>query len=854
MILRRVLPLLSNTFEYVSSLILKLTSCISITFLLIIFAGLSGCENIMPSTTSPRPSSDELPVVTSMSTPQESEIIFNVEIPKNTPPDQPININLLDEVTGLAINAKKHSMERVEDGFYSITLPIPLGSTVKYRYSRQGEAAPVEEHISDGRQLRYRLFHVEGPGEVQDVVTRWTDTQFEGTTGRITGKALDSITGQPIANILIVAGGAQALTASDGSYLLEGLPPGTHNLVAYALDGSYQIFQQGALVEADSTTPAELRLSIAELVNVTFEISVPDNTIPAVPIRLAGNLYQLGNTFADLSGGVSTMATRMPVVNLLPDQRYQISLTLPVGADVRYLYTLGDSLWNSERTTEGEIQLRQIIIPDHDVKVSDKVESWATTETSSITFDVTVPDTTPPDDYVSIQYKPFYGWTESIPMWPLGNNRWAFVLNTPTNLISGLSYRYCRNNQCGSTDDLQTMGNSSTGYIVNPETSSQSIIDQVESWAWLDHLPAPSDPGALQITPRGSDYFAGIELQAAYHPSWTPLTPFTIEKIQKTGANWMVLSPTWSFTRDTPPILEQVTGRDALWFDLTTSIQKAQESGFKIALNPTPQFPTTINEWWSNAPRDFSWWLVWFERYRNFAIHHADLAAQSNAEVLVLGGDWLAPALPGGMLADGSPSGVPADADIRWRTLIQDIRSRYRGTLAWAFSSSQALENPPSFLEGVDLIYLQFSPPLSNQLEPTQSDLEAEAARVLDNDILPLQAELGKPLVLSVAYPSADGGNTACLDDPNGEACLEFSALSRPNEDIPSIAVDLEEQADIYKALLNVANNRDWISGFVSRGYYPPAALQDKSISIHGKPAEEVIKYWFPTLIAETTQ
>ena len=254
MILRRVLPLLSNTFEYVSSLILKLTSCISITFLLIIFAGLSGCANIMPSTTSPPPSSDELPVVTSMSTPQESEIIFNVEIPKNTPPDQPININLLDEVTGLAINAKTHPMERAEDGFYSITLPFPLGSTVKYRYSRQGEAAPVEEHISDGRQLRYRLFHVEGPGEVQDVVTRWTDTQFEGTTGRITGKALDSITCQPIANILIVAGGAQALTASDGSYLLEGLPPGTHNLVAYALDGSYQIFQQGALVEADSTT------------------------------------------------------------------------------------------------------------------------------------------------------------------------------------------------------------------------------------------------------------------------------------------------------------------------------------------------------------------------------------------------------------------------------------------------------------------------------------------------------------------------------------------------------------------------------------------------------------------------
>jgi hypothetical protein len=854
MILRRVLPNKNNADEFKSSSICKLTGCIAITFLLIMLAFLSGCANIMPSVTSPPPSSDEPPVITSISPPQESEITFLVEIPDNTPPDQPISINLLDEVTGLAINTKTHPIERVEDGFFSTTLPFPLGSIVKYRYSRQGEAATVEEHISDGRQLRYRLYHVEGPGEVQDVVTRWTDTKFEGTTGRITGKALDSITGQPIPNMLIVAGGAQALTSSDGSYLLEGLPPATHNLVAYALDGSYQIFQQGALVEAESTTPAELRLNKAEFVNVTFEISVPGNTIPAVPIRLAGNLYQLGNTFADLSGGVSTMATRMPVLNLLPDQSYQISLTLPIGADVRYLYTLGDSLWNPERTLDGEIQLRQIIIPDHDIKVSDQVESWATTESSTITFDVTVPDITPPDEYVAIQYKPFYGWTESIPMWSLGNNRWAYVLNTSTNLISGLSYRYCRNNQCGSKDDLQTMGNSSTGNLVNSDISPQTIVDQVESWAWLDPLPTLSDPGNSQINPRGADYFAGIELQAAYHPSWTPLNPFTINEIQKTGANWIVLSPTWSYTRDNPPILEQVTGRDALWFDLTASTQQAQESGFKIALNPTPQFPTTINEWWSNAPRDFSWWLVWFERYRNFAIHHADLAAQTNADVLVLGGEWLSPALPGGTLSDGSPSGVPADADIRWRTIIQDIRSRYSGTLAWAISPSQILEISPSFLEGVDLIYLQFSPPLSNQLDPAQSDLEAEAARILDNDILPLQTELGKPLILSVAYPSADGGNTACLDDPNSEECLEFSALSPPNEDIPSIALDLEEQTDIYNALLNVSNNRDWISGFVSSGYYPPAALQDKSISIHGKPAEEAIRHWFPQLVAETTQ
>ncbi len=854
MILRPIVHLKKIVSEIRSLFLSKGKTYISIIGVFILFFPLMGCSDIMPTLTSQPLMSDEPPATASIPNIQESEITFMVEIPKTTPEDQPISINLLDEVTGLAISAKTHQMQPTEDGFYSITLPFPLGSLIKYRYSRQGEAAPIQEHISDGRQVRYRLYNVQGPGEVHDVVTRWTDTQFDGITGRITGKALDSVTGQPLPNILIVAGGAQALTASDGSYLIEGLPPGIHNLVAYALDGSYRIFQQGALVEEESTTPAELRLKEANYVNVTFDISVPDTTIPAVPIRMAGNLYQLGNTFADLSGGVSTIASRMPVVSLLPDQKYQINLKLPVGADIRYLYTLGDSNWNAERTIDGDYKLRQILVPDQDMAIKDEIESWSTEASTALTFDVTVPATTPSDETISIQYKPFFGWTESIPMWSLGNNRWAFVLNTPTNLIKGLSYRYCRNNQCGATDDSQTIGNNSNGRSIDPESVSSPMVDQVESWAWLDDQNTPVDPGASQIAPHGLEYIAGIELQPTYHPSWTPLTPFTVNIINQTGANWMVLSPTWSFTRDDPPILEQVTGKDALWIDLTESIGKAQESGLKIALNPTPQFPTNVDEWWEDAPRDFSWWLVWFERYRNFIVHHADLAAQTNSEMLILGGDWLTPALPGGHLADGTPSGVPADADLRWRTLIHDIRSRYNGTIAWALPSAQASEKSPAFLESVDLIYIQFSSPLSNNLEPTQPELEAEAARILDTEIFPLQSELGKPLVLSVEYPSADGGNTGCLDDPDRESCLEFRALSRPNDDIPTITIDLQEQTDIYSALLNAANARNWIDGFISRGYYPPAALQDKSTSIHGKPAEEVIKTWFPQLLAEPAQ
>src|SRR3990172_2254126 len=204
-------------------------------------------------------------VITESTPTPEAEITFQVEIPPNTPPDDSISINILEEVTGLALNTLTYPLDAIDSQHYGIALRFPVGSIIKYRYSRHGSTITVQEHTTDGRPTRYRMAHIQGPGTILDVVSRWTDTAFSGTTGRISGQALDAITGQPIPNLLITAGGAQALSTSDGSYLIEGLPPGTHNLVAYSMDGAYITFQQGALVAADSTTPAELRLKPAEM-------------------------------------------------------------------------------------------------------------------------------------------------------------------------------------------------------------------------------------------------------------------------------------------------------------------------------------------------------------------------------------------------------------------------------------------------------------------------------------------------------------------------------------------------------------------------------------------------------------
>jgi hypothetical protein len=277
-------------------------------------------------------------------------------------------------------------------------------------------------------------------------------------------------------------------------------------------------------------------------------------------------------------------------------------------------------------------------------------------------------------------------------------------------------------------------------------------------------------------------------------------------------------------------------------------IDEGHSRGVNVAIFPTPGFSVKTDEWWAGAARDFSWWVVWFDRYRNFILHHADLAERSRAQALILGGDWLAPALPGGTLPDGTSSGVPADAETRWRTLLQEVRERYSGSVIWALPYSQAASAPPSFLDSVDQIYVLFSEKLSVLADPSAEELQAEVSRLLDVGLLPLQAGFGKPILLAAAYPSADGANAGCLPDPNG-GCLSFEDLSQPNPDIPSIQPDLQEQADIYNAFYVAVNQRTWIGGFFSRGFYPPAALRDKSTSVHGKPAQDIIAYWFPRLL-----
>jgi len=786
------------------------------------------------------------------------EVTFYAQVPLNTPEEELIYLSTLDEVTGLGVNADAHPMEpalgekNLDQGLiYKTTLTVPQYTIIKYRYTRQNQYAVIE-HTQSDEQVRYRIAQADNPLEIRDVVSRWSDTEYIWPEpGRISGVILDEISGEPVPGMLISGGGSQTFTTASGKYMLQGLPPGVHNLVVYAPDGNYQIIQQGAEVASQANTEANLFISPRDFVDVTFLVTVPIGT-PENSVRLVGNLYQLGNTFGNLPGGMNTTPHRIPKLANGGDNRYGIILSLPVGTEIRYKYTLGDGFWNAEHTEDGGFNLRRFIVPDHPFQITDEVITWKAGKKDSITFDLWTPDNTPAGEEITIQFNP-YGWTTPLPMTELAPNHWVFILFSPFDIISDLSYRYCREGECGIADDLATMGESPAGRTVSPSFESQYIADTVESWAWLESESSSMIIPQPIVQPRGEQFITGIEFMPGNKAASSVHFSSAIPAIARMNAKMIVLTPTWSFTHQVPPVIEPNPNQDPLWLDLSQMSDLAFQHDLQVALHPQPHFPDTPEIWWESAPLDFGWWNSWFDQYQNFAVHFADLAEMQGIDTLVLGGDWLSPALPGGKLANGDPSGVPADSKIRWVEILEEVDAHFSGTIAWSMSLP-ANEHIPEYFQFIDQVHLNWSPQMSIDESSSQDDLNNQAEQSLNNEINDFWSAWMKPddklLILRLAYPSVSDWGADC-DAEETETCQGLEVFTNPAPSLPDYELNLDNQAKIYTAYLSAINGKNWVSGIISWGYYAPVVLHDKSISIHGKPAENILQHWLTEFMAQ---
>jgi hypothetical protein len=402
------------------------------------------------------------PDLSSYDRPDDVQVTFNVLIPENSPANEPVIFTILDDVTGLAFNPQRFQMQSNGERSFTINMAVPAGTLLKYRYTRQAAAGNIEELGASGESIPYRIYWVNGPAHVaHDMVAAWSDLPFSQSLGQVSGTITDAATGLGIPNLTVVGAGLHRRTGADGRYRIEGLPQGLHNITVYSTEGTYLPFQQGALVATDSDTPASLQLTPNLMTAVTFLVTLPDSSLPTVPIYIEGDHAQFGQHVQ---------------LTQLSEGNYGVTLQLPSGVDIRYKYTLGDGFWNAEHNLDGSFLLRQLIIPSGttELTINDQIPGWTAGSSAPIWFDLTAPD---PGSPVYIQFK-LLEWTEPLLMWSLGGGQWAYLLYSPTNFSTALEYRYCLDASCSLTEAAPGQPRTVTG---NAETMQQ-IEDRIDAW------------------------------------------------------------------------------------------------------------------------------------------------------------------------------------------------------------------------------------------------------------------------------------------------------------------------------------------------------------------------------------
>ena len=110
----------------------------------------------------------------------------------------------------------------------------------------------------------------------------------------------------------------------------------------------------------------------------------------------------------------------------------------------------------------------------------------------------------------------------------------------------------------------------------------------------------------------------------------------------------------------------------------------------------------------------------------------------------------------------------------------------------------------------------------------------------------PIKTNLDIPVVIVLAYPAAEGFSEGCIvSQVEPDACLEPQTLVYgPTEQIQAVT-DLDSQSEFYQALFEAVQERSWVDGVISQGYYPALEMHDPSASIHGKPAKDILIEWY---------
>jgi hypothetical protein len=330
--------------------------------------------------------------------------------------------------------------------------------------------------------------------------------------------------------------------------------------------------------------------------------------------------------------------------------------------------------------------------------------------------------------------------------------------------------------------------------------------------AGVAHLPSGkvSDFFSRDGRMRGACFVAGGPVGES---AFAPLLENNVEWISQTPFGY---AP----SLDAPRIELATRGR-IYWGEtdegIAATTRLAKKFGIRTLLKPHVWIGGWDEAAWSGEirMRTEADWSRWFDSYRAFLLHYAELAEKHKIEALAVGTE-----LQGTTLAH----------EKEWRALIARVRRVYSGRLTYAANWNHEFEELP-FWDALDFAGVQAYFPLTERPRASMPELLAGWRPHLEM-LERVAQRIRRPIVFTeVGYKSSERAS--------------IQPWLWRTED----RVDLEEQARCYEAMFRSVWGKPWFRGTFIWKWFPlydrTRSATDNNFTPQGKPAEEVLGRWY---------
>jgi hypothetical protein len=310
----------------------------------------------------------------------------------------------------------------------------------------------------------------------------------------------------------------------------------------------------------------------------------------------------------------------------------------------------------------------------------------------------------------------------------------------------------------------------------------------------------------------------------------------SLRALAETGTNWVSLIVMWyqgSYTESKILPRQNETATDE---SLIHAIRTTHNLGMKVMLKPHIDLNVQGQMRSDRGSIRASDVTAWFQSYRTFILHYAQLAQSEQVEQFCVGTELM---------------GMSMYTQY-WYGIIDAVRRSYNGTLTYASLATTTNDKwsewkQVQFWDRLDYVGMDVYFPLTNKTDPTKAELTKGWSPYV-TEIEAFQQSVKKPIVFTeIGWVSVAGANTGTWKWDH--VCNPSDSQYDPSKCKP----DPQEQANLYEAALQVFWNRSWLQGIFWWTWYPygtkvgygEGGLNDSYYSPHNKPAEQVLQSWY---------